>query len=248
MVEKEPFFGFVGIRRQIPGAGPLADRVPGPDGLGIDPLHQADLNPDLAMPAFDPDPVILTDAEIAGRGAVHVEPVVAVDLAQPGVLRAPGVVHGHGALGDGVKRKGRLVVALVLEGRIPEGQRVEIGLHPRPLRLGWLDRAMAASGQAKALQDLAVDLEDDRLGPLDEATLGGVVEIGLVGVLEVTRRRWDLLVPEAVVGDVALELAGVGRALADGASVLAAPAHQTADARFALVVDDVIGIAARIGG
>ena len=43
--------------------------------------------------------------ELLGRRAVHVEAVLRDDLAQPGVLRSPGVIHGHRPLGDRMQRE-----------------------------------------------------------------------------------------------------------------------------------------------
>jgi len=61
------------------------------------------------------------------------------------------VVHGHGALRDGRERVGLRVDVLDLERRIPEGQRVEVGLDARAqMRRRLAARALAARGEADA--------------------------------------------------------------------------------------------------
>ena len=51
--------------------------------------------------AFDPDPIVMHQAQRLGLAARHVQLVGAVDLPQPGIHRAPGMVHRHRPLGDG---------------------------------------------------------------------------------------------------------------------------------------------------
>ena len=64
----------------------------------------------------------------------------------------------------GVQREGVRVDARLLERRIPERQRVEIGLDARPVLCRRHDRAMTLRGQAETLQRLDIELQDDRLG------------------------------------------------------------------------------------
>src|SRR3546814_7008375 len=59
--------------------------------------------------ADDRDPVVVLDPQTRAERPAHVELVVAVDLPQPRILRAPGVVHGHRPLGDGAQRIGGAV-------------------------------------------------------------------------------------------------------------------------------------------
>src|SRR3546814_18724371 len=71
-------------------------------------------------------------------------------------------------------------------------------------------------------------------------------EIGMCGEREVEWVGRQRVRPESAVLDVALELVRVRLAGAVAAAVLVAPAGQRADARRALVVDDVVRIAAGI--
>ena len=109
VVQEEALPRLVGAGRELPGAVGLADRVPGPHRARLDRLavaqHAAHLpqrlstqhQPPSAMPA-------------AARGQrVDVQVVVAVDLAQPRVLRIPRVVHRHRPLRDRVERIGARV-------------------------------------------------------------------------------------------------------------------------------------------
>src|SRR5690606_39129911 len=100
---------------------------------------------------------------------------------------------------------------------------------------------MAAGGKPKLLQRLQVELENDRVGRADEAHLLRPLEIRLVGVLVEALLGRQMMVIEAAVGDVLLELLRVRRALAVALAVGAAEAGQRADARRTLVVRDVIG-------
>ena len=93
---------------------------------------------------------------------------------------------------------------------------------------------------------LQIELEHHRLGFADEADLLRPVEIGLIGVLVVALLRRELMVMEAAGLDVGLELLRIGRAAPVACAVRAAKAGQRADAGHALVVDDVVGIAAGI--
>ena len=133
-----------------------------------------------------------------------------------------------------------------LERRIPERDRIEIFLDARAVRGRRLDRAVAARRQPEFLQRLEIKLERDRRGCADEADVLGPVEIGLVGVLVVALLRREMMLVEAAVGDVGVELLRVGRAVAVALAVRAAKAGERADARAALVIDDVVRIAAGI--
>src|SRR5262249_59656506 len=105
---------------QAPGAGPFADGIPGPHRVAVDALHQFHLRLDAAGAAADPHPIVVIDTKLGGTRPVQVQPVGAMDLAQPGVLRAPGMVHGHRPLRDGKEREITLAVG-ALEWRIPKG-------------------------------------------------------------------------------------------------------------------------------
>src|SRR3546814_4793302 len=79
---------------------------------------------------------------------------------------------------------------------------------------------------------------------LDEAELPRPFEIAAVGHLEIARVLRNLLAPEAVIFDVALQLVRIRRALAVRFANLAAPAGEQADAGRAFVADDVVGVVA----
>ena len=69
--------------------------------MRIDAVHGAYLALDAAGGAGEPDPVVVFQVMLAGQIEMDEQPILVCDLAQPGVLSAPGVVHMHGALGDG---------------------------------------------------------------------------------------------------------------------------------------------------
>ena len=94
---------------------------------------------------------------------------------------------------------------------------------------------------------LAVELQHDRLGLVDEAHPCRPLEIGAVRVLEVSAAlRHAGAAPEALVGDIGVELLRVRRADAVLVAGLAAPAREHAEAGLALMVHQVVGIAAGI--
>ncbi len=127
MVEQKSLaeLGRVGV--EVPGPGALADRVPGPHRVRVDPVHQLRRDADPPVMARDPHPIFLVEAERPAGHPVDVQPVVAEDLAQPRVLRMPRMVHLHRPLGQRVQREGRAVDPRFLERHVPERQRVEIG-------------------------------------------------------------------------------------------------------------------------
>ena len=196
--------------------------------------------------AGDPDPVAIADAERPGGLAMDVQPVLAGDLAQPRILRAPRVVHVHGALGDGVQRVVAAIDHALLEGRVPQGQGVGVGGDARAVALGRANGAMALARQLELLQRLRVDLHDDRGRAGDEAHLAGPVQVPLVRIAVIPVPIGEPVLPEAAVRDVALDLIGVRRAGPVLGPVLAAPARQRSQAGASLVVDDVVGIAAGV--
>ena len=65
VVEQKSFREFGRVRRKIPGAAALADRVPGPHRVRVDPVHQLDLRLDPPGMARHIDPVIVVEAERA---------------------------------------------------------------------------------------------------------------------------------------------------------------------------------------
>ena len=116
------------------------------------------------------------------------------------------------------------------------------------MRARWLvgHDAGRPRGQAKLLQRLEIELERHRRRRGDEARRRRPIEIGLVGVLVVALFGRELVLVEAAFRDIGVELLRIGRAAAVRAAVGAAEARQRADAGRALVVDDVVRVAARI--
>ena len=102
-------------------SGESGSRFHAPERLPIafHAFHQADLHLDAAVVADHPDPVVILDAFKLGLEAVHVQPVAGMDLAQPRILRAPGMVHRHRPLGDGEERVFVFAAILRFERAVP---------------------------------------------------------------------------------------------------------------------------------
>ena len=64
MIEQKSLARFRRVGRERPGAASLADRVPGPDGVGIDAVHGLDLDLDRAVVADHAHPVAVGEAEL----------------------------------------------------------------------------------------------------------------------------------------------------------------------------------------
>ena len=109
--------------------------------------------------------------------------------------------------------------------------------------VGRLDRAVALGGEAEFLHGLAIELQHDLRGAVDQAQPLGVFQVRGIGVLVVQRLGRVVVFPEAAVGDVALQLVGVGRADALAFAVGAAEPGERADAGAAFVVGDIFGVA-----
>ncbi len=105
---------------------------------------------------------------------------------------------------------------------------------------------MALRRETKALQRLGVKLYGDRRRRADEAERLSPFEVIAVRHLVVAARGGHFAVPVAAVLDVARELLGIRCADAVAGAVGAAPAGEQANAGRALVLDDVLRIAARI--
>ena len=211
-MSKNPLVNSGEVRGEVPGAAALADRIPGPHGIRVDAVHQLDLRLDAAGMARHIDPVVVVEPQRVGGGAVDEQPVLSEDLAQPGILRMPGMVHLHRPLRDRVQRESGRFDARFLEWRIPERQRVEIGLDPGAVLFRRHDGSVSLRRQTEALQRLDIELKDDRFGRADQAHRGRGFEIGLVGVLVVELLRRQFVFPEAAIRDVAVELlAGLAR-------------------------------------
>ena len=246
MVEQKAVGGFRRIRRQVPRPGAVSDGVPGPDRIGIHTLHQLRRRPDAAVAADHPHLLAVLDVQRLRRLAVDVKRVAAVDLAQPGVMRPPALVHRHRPLGHRVQRIFAAVRGLVLQRRPPHRQRIETVLDTPAQRIGRLHRAEPLRGETEFLQRLGVNLQDDLLRLADKSHGGGVFEIFPVGMAEIALVVGQAVLPESLVLHVTLELRRIGPPGAMRLAAGAAPARQQADAGRALVIGDEIGIAALV--
>src|SRR3569623_2768690 len=86
VVEQEAFRALRRIGRQIPRALTLADRIPGPDRVGIDALHGTHQDADMAMKASHTDIIVIRQTELLRRLAINVQEVLREYLAPPRVL------------------------------------------------------------------------------------------------------------------------------------------------------------------
>src|SRR3984893_16692014 len=137
VVEQEADTRFRCILVERPCTRTLADRIPRPDGVRIDPVHEARPAFELAVAALDPDPVLILDSQLHRNIAMQVNPVFRKDLAEPGILRAPRMVHRHRALSDRVERETLLVNECLFDRLVPDGKRLHETLAPlahSPLR------------------------------------------------------------------------------------------------------------------
>jgi hypothetical protein len=101
---------------------------------------------------------------------------------------------------------------------------------------------LALRGQAEELQRVGIQRQLDRVVALAPALVLGEVEVGAVPVAHVLLVFGHVVLEHAVVLGVHLPLLGVGLAAQVLGAVLAAPAHQEADAGLRLEVDDEVGV------
>ena len=186
----------------------------------------------------------------AQRGArVDEQVVVRVDLAQPGVLRVPRVVHRHRPLRHRVERVLRRVGGLLLERRVVEGQRVEVGLARA--------RAGGPAAACPGCLPCAARRKRCRNSEYRWMTIGSRSRRRPHAAAPSPCSRWfqlrmycsdggSVVLEDAVVLRVHLPLLRVGLAAHRLLAALAAPAGEEADARArrGLVVDDEVGVVA----
>src|SRR5262249_12900876 len=151
VVEQEALAELGRARFEVPGAGTLAYRVPGPHRIRIDPVHQLGRDANTAVVAGEPHPILLLEPKRPPERPVHEEPVITKDLTKPGVLRMPRMVPLHRPLGQRVQRERAAVDARFFEGHIPERQWVEIGRDALAMCLGRQYAAMPLAGETEAL-------------------------------------------------------------------------------------------------
>jgi hypothetical protein len=169
-LSRKPSFDSLASGVQVPGAGSLADGVPGPHRARLHRLGVARLQ--RTLPHCDSTQIQSPSSMPAGSRAVRVDEqvVVRVDLAQPGVLRVPGVVHRHRPLRHRGERVLVLVGDLRFERLVIEGQRVEVGLDALfQVRRRLARDALALRREAEALQHLGIQVDQDRLGVARDA-------------------------------------------------------------------------------
>src|SRR6185312_16982822 len=110
----------------------------------------------------------------------------------------------------------------------------------QPLRRTMI--AVSISREPKSLQRLTVKLQDDLRVALYQPHGLRTGEISPVGMFVVELLGRQLMLPEAAILHVPLELPRIGRSSADRAGVLTAKAGQRPDAGGALVPHDVVRI------
>ena len=229
MVEQKAALRFIGVGAQVPGTGRFADGIPGPDGAGLHRFRVTAHAAHLAPLRLHPHPAAIGNALGAGGPGADEQVVVAVNLAQPGILRVPGVVHRHRALGDCVERVFDGVGGLFFQRHVIKRKRVEVGLYALAQMVRRLLAGTFALRRApKALQKLGVDVNDDRVLVAPYACFLRPLHIAQVPVAHVLVFRRHLVMEHAVVLLVHVPLLGVGLAAHRFFTALAAPARQKA--------------------
>ncbi len=121
------------------------------------------------------------------------------------------MIHGHGALGDGVH--GEFVVAdhRLFKRLIPKRDGIEVGFDAFAMVIRRLHFAMALGCEAELLQGLGIELVDDGFWLSHEAKERRPVQIVHVDVAIVFHAVWQFLIPVAAVVDVGFELVWIDR-------------------------------------
>src|SRR5690625_4559634 len=104
VIQKKSPLCFWRITRKRPGALALPDGIPCPERLGVDGFHPCNTHLDPCMMRDHPRPVASLQSDLIADRPRHIERVLGMDLAKPGILAVPGMIHGGGALCDGVQR------------------------------------------------------------------------------------------------------------------------------------------------
>src|SRR5262245_20339601 len=95
------------------------------------------------------------------------------------------MVHVHWPLGDGMQRKVVSLRGVLLQGSIPDRQRIKITLDPQARRFRGRDTAVSARGETETLQRLRIQLKYNRPGRRNEAHCEGEFQIGDIRHFEV---------------------------------------------------------------
>src|SRR6185369_491526 len=162
----------------------------------------------LAVRAFDPDPIAVAEAQALAQLARDEQGIARLDLPQPGILPAPGMIHVHRALGDRVQHV-TFAVGRRAERRIPARQRVEPLGDARAQMLRRLTRAVAFGRELELAQGLGIKLQHDLLRLVEETARDRPFEEIAVGEAIEARLLRNLSPPEAAILDIAVELPAV---------------------------------------
>lgn len=247
VIQQKAALRFVRVLAQIPRAGRLADRVPGPHGSRLDRFAIMRHAAHLAPLRFDVNPRAILDVIALGHARIHIQHVLAVNLPQPRVLRVPRVIHRHRALRDGGERILREIGRIEFERGVPERQRIEILLDTRAQMLGRLPSLRASlRGETELLHHIGIELNEDRRIELSEAFFHEPFQIRSVLPAHVLQFLGHRVMEDAVVLRVFLPLIRIRFADERVLAVLAAPADQKAHARTwrSLMIDDEVRISA----
>ena len=99
--------------------------VPGPDCVGFNAIHQFNLYLDPPRTTGQPGPVVIGKIMLSAQFIGNIQGILAMNLPEPGILCAPGMIHNHWSLRDGIKR---ILFDPVNSGfvcRIPGWQRIK---------------------------------------------------------------------------------------------------------------------------
>ena len=197
-----------------------------------------DGNGDLTVGGRDAGPIALGEALRFPDFGRHIERVVAVDLAQPSVLRAPAVIHGHWPLRQGVDRK----AFVLIRAGVPDRQRVHTVLDALAQVFGGLPLSVTFGGQLEFAHRLTPEGKDVGLWLVVERHLDRPVLIGLVPRFIELRVLGHVRQIEPTVVDVVLHLVWVDLTTASLGAIFTTEPDKGPDTWTALVVDDVVGV------
>ena len=157
------------------------------------------------------------------------------------------MIHRHRPLRDGIERIALLVAQLRLQRLIVERQRIEEGFDALAQMLGGLlALGLALRRQPELLQDIRVQVQQDRFGITRQAVTLRPFQIALVPVTHVLETFRQFVMVVTVVLFIHLPLVRVRFALHELLATLAAPAGEetNAGAGFHLIVDNEILVVA----
>ena len=140
--------------------------------------------------------------------------VVAVNLAQPSVLRIPRVIHRHRPLRQSVERKCAEIRGIFFQRGIPKRQWIKISFDALAQLLRWLAaRRFTLCGQAKALQSIGIQSQLHRVVFLPPTFVFGEIQILAIPVAHVVHGLRHVVLENAIVLLIHFPLLGIGLAL-----------------------------------